>query len=210
MKTTTLALAAGLIFSYSISRGDTPGVHSQSPAYTAEGHLIFPADYRDWVFLSSGLDMNYSEGGMQMSHHMLDNVFVNPAAYKSFLATGTWPDGTMLVKENRRADTEGSINKSGQFQSTEIMGIEIHVKDAAHLPDQWGFFAFGGALKPAAILPQAASCYSCHAAHGAVDRTFVQFYPTLLPIATAKGTLSEEYKHDEASRASKAAPGHGA
>src|SRR5579859_2253387 len=124
MKTTTLALAAGLIFTYSISRGDSPGVHTQSPAYTAEGHLIFPADYRSWIFLSAGLDMNYSEGGMQMSHHMLDNVFVNPAAYKSFLATGTWPDGTILVKENRRAETEGSINKSGQFETTETMGIE--------------------------------------------------------------------------------------
>jgi hypothetical protein len=27
-----------------------------------------------------------------------------------------------------------------------------------------------------------------------VDNTFVQFYPTLLPIATAKGTLSAAYK----------------
>jgi hypothetical protein len=198
MKTTTLALAAGLIFFYSTSYGDSPGVQGHNPAYTAEGHLIFPTDYREWVFLTAGLDMSYSEG-MQMPHHMLDNVFVNPAAYKSFLATGTWPDGTMLVKENRRAQTEGSINKSGQFQTTETMGIEIHVKDVGHFPDQWAFFAFGDALKPAAMIPQAA-----------VDRTFVQFYPTLLPIATAKGTLSEGYKQDESSRAKAAAPSHGA
>jgi Cytochrome P460 len=206
MKTTTLALAAGLIFCYSLSQGDSPGGQGHKPAYTAEGRLIFPTDYRDWVFLTAGLDMSYTEGMQMGSHHMLDNVFVNPAAYKSFLATGTWPDGTMLVKENRRADTEGSINKSGQFQSTEIMGIEIHVKDAGHFPDQWAFFAFGDALKPAAMIPQAASCYSCHAAHGAVDRTFVQFYPTLLPVATAKGTLSEGYRHDESSRSTKAVP----
>jgi Cytochrome P460 len=208
MKTTTLALAAGLIFLYSTSQGDSPGGHN--PAYTAEGRLIFPADYREWVFLTAGLDMSYMEGMQMGSHHMLDNVFVNPAAYKSFLATGTWPDGTMLVKENRRADTEGSINKSGQFQTTETMGIEIHVKDVGHFPDQWAFFAFGDALKPAAMIPQAAQCYSCHAAHAAVDRTFVQFYPTLLPIATAKGTLSEGYKKDESSRAKAAPPSHGA
>jgi hypothetical protein len=27
-----------------------------------------------------------------------------------------------------------------------------------------------------------------------VDTTFVQFYPTLMPIAEAKGTLSEAYR----------------
>ena len=37
------------------------------------------------------------------------------------------------------------------------------------------------------MIPTAADCYSCHAAHAAVDTTFVQFYPTLLPIAQAQG-----------------------
>ena len=86
-------------------------------------------------------------------HHMLDNVFVDPASYKMFLVTGMWPDKTMLVKENRRADTRGSINKSGKYQSTEIMGIEIHIKDTAHFPDQWAFFAFGDGLQPAVMIP---------------------------------------------------------
>jgi hypothetical protein len=31
-----------------------------------------------------------------------------------------------------------------------------------------------------------------------VDTTFVQFYPTLLPIAKKKGTLSEAFLKDEA------------
>jgi aspartate oxidase len=30
-----------------------------------------------------------------------------------------------------------------------------------------------------------------------VDTTFVQFYPTLLPLARKKGTLSKEYLKDE-------------
>ncbi len=40
-------------------------------------------------------------------------------------------------------------------------------------------------------------CYSCHEQHGAVDTTFVQFYPTLLKLAEQKGTLSEAYKKEE-------------
>jgi hypothetical protein len=31
-----------------------------------------------------------------------------------------------------------------------------------------------------------------------VDTTFVQFYPTLLPIAQKRGTLSDSYLKDEA------------
>jgi hypothetical protein len=43
------------------------------------------------------------------------------------------------------------------------------------------------------MIPTSADCYSCHADHGAVDTTFVQFYPTLLPIARSKGSLSAGY-----------------
>jgi acyl carrier protein phosphodiesterase len=45
-------------------------------------------------------------------------------------------------------------------------------------------------------MPQSASCYSCHQDHGAVDTTFVQFYPTLMPVAKEKGTLSPSYLKD--------------
>ncbi|HYU45886.1 MAG TPA: cytochrome P460, partial [Terriglobales bacterium] len=38
----------------------------------------------------------------------------------------------------------------------------------------------------------------CHEQHGAVDTTFVQFYPTLLEIAKKKGTLAQGYMKEEA------------
>ena len=43
-------------------------------------------------------------------------------------------------------------------------------------------------------------CYSCHEQHGAVDTTFVQFYPTLIELAKQKGTLSPSYKAEEAKK----------
>ncbi|HEY0802627.1 MAG TPA: cytochrome P460 family protein, partial [Steroidobacteraceae bacterium] len=135
----------------------------------------------------------------QAGHHMFDNVFVEAGAYKAFLATGTWPDKTMLVLEVRGAIDKGSINKTGHYQDTDVMGREVHVKDTAHFPDGWAFFGFDSA-KPAKMIPRTADCYSCHADHAAVDNTFVQFYPTLLPIATAKGTLSEKYKAESAGK----------
>jgi Cytochrome P460 len=133
---------------------------------------------------------------MQMGGaHMFDNVFVNPESYKAFVETGTWPDKTMLVLEQRGARSKGSINQQGNYQGTDIMGLEVHVKDKAHFPGTWAFFGFGGG-KTAKMIPLAADCYSCHAAHAAVDTTFVQFYPTLLPIATSKGTLSAPYRKE--------------
>ena len=49
------------------------------------------------------------------------------------------------------------------------------------------------------LIPGGAPCYSCHAAHAAVDTTFVQFSPTLLPIAQKKATLSAGFLKEEAS-----------
>ena len=77
------------------------------------------------------------------------------------------------------------------------MGVEVHVKDEARFPGKWAFFGFDD-NKTAKMIPLTANCYSCHSEHGAVDTTFVQFYPTLLPIAKAKGTLSASYQKETA------------
>jgi hypothetical protein len=164
---------------------------SSGPQYTSDGQLKRPDNYREWVYLSTGFDMSYSPGA-QMDHHMFDNVFVNPEAYKSFLETGTWPDKTMLVLEVRGAEGKGSINQKGNYQGTDVMGMEVHVRDTKRFQGGWAFFGFDGE-KTGKMVPYEAACYSCHAQHAAVDTTFVQFYPTLLPIAKNKGTLSAGY-----------------
>ncbi|HEY4356380.1 MAG TPA: cytochrome P460 family protein [Acidobacteriaceae bacterium] len=164
------------------------------PQFTSDGQMKLPVDYRHWIYLTTGFDMSYSAASGEPDHHMFDNVFVNPDAYEAFVKTGTWPDKTTFVLEARSAKGKGSINKRGQFQD-EVMGLEVHVKDSARFKGQWAFFSFDG-VKTSKMIPETASCYTCHAAHGAVDNTFVQFYPTLLPLAKAKGTLSESYKRD--------------
>lgn len=170
-------------------------VPSDAPAalsYTTDGQLKFPAHYREWVYLTSGLGMSYQPPakGMTMDP-MFDNVFVNPAAYKAFLATGTWPDKTVLVLEVRGSETKVSIDQRGRSQG-EVHAIEVHVRDES-LPGKWGFFEFDPGQQTAKVVPRPASCYTCHEAHGAVDTTFVQFYPTLIDLAKAKKTLSPAY-----------------
>ncbi len=135
---------------------------------------------------------------------MFDNVFVNPEAWRSFQSTGTWPDKTMLVLEVRGASSVGSINRSGHYQSTDRMGLEVHIKDtkrfpAGQYPGGWAFVSFDDGNDGSLFQPKA-DCYTCHQQHAAVDTTFVQFYPTLLPIATSKHTLSAVYLAEEAAR----------
>jgi len=170
---------------------------ANAPQYTPDARLKFPAHYREWIYLTSGIDMSYSPESGMAGHSMFDNVFVNPEAYKAFIETGTWPDKTMLVLEVRGAQTKGSINHSGHYQSSEVMGTEVHVKDEARFPGKWAFFGFEDQIS-AKMVPTEAACYSCHAEHAAVDTTFVQFYPTLLDIASKKGTLSAAYLKEKA------------
>ena len=194
-KTTTLLLIGMvLFFSVAFSQHATPS--RSAPEYTADAQLKFPEHYRDWVYLTTGFDMSYNPA-MQMGHHMFDNVFVNPEAYKAFVETGTWPDKTMLLIEARGAESKGSINQAGNYQGSDVMGVEVHVKDETRFPGKWAFFGFDGG-KTAKMIPTSASCYTCHAEHAAVDTTFVQFYPTLLPIARSKGTLSASYRKESA------------
>lgn len=173
-----------------------------APAYAANGDMLPPSNYREWIYLTSGIDMSYSPRDMEMgAMSMFDNVFVNPEAYRSFLATGTWPDKTVMILEGRQARTKGSINQSGHFQAVGVMDFEVHVKDEARFPGKWAFFDFDAPDKNGTLIPQKAPCYSCHAEHAAVDTTFVQFYPTLLPIAHAKGTLSAQFQKESAQEA---------
>ena len=182
--------------SYNPATAQAAGNNSTAPVYTADGKLVFPANYREWIYLTSGVDMSYSPNAMA-GHSMFDNVFVNPEAYRAFVATGTWPDKTLMVLEVRGAGSNASINKSGHFQTGNLMGREVHVKDESRFPGKWAFFGFDEA-DTASMVPKEAACYSCHEQHAAVDTTFVQFYPTLLPIAQQKKTLSAGYLKDEA------------
>ena len=192
----TLALGTGS----DVTLAQSPAASSSdAPRFTQDGKLEFPENYREWIYLTSGLNMSYAPRVTGLAgHDMFDNVFVNPSAYKAFLQTGTWPDQTVLVLEVRGAGSNASINKSGHFQDSDVMGREVHLKDK-RVKGGWAFYGFDE-TKPTTPFPHEMDCYSCHEQHGAVDTTFVQFYPTLIKLAEQKGTLSAGYKKDEAKK----------
>jgi Cytochrome P460 len=163
-----------------------PDLPPPMPRYTSDNQLLRPDKYREWIYLSSGLGMNYSPavGG----HEMFTNVFVPQWAYQEFLNSGKWPDRSIFVVEERGAQSKGSINKVGHFQ-TDLMGIGVEVKDG-RFPDKWAYFNFDEDTKTAKANPKAA-CWQCHEDHAAVEHSFVQFYPTLKPVAKKFGTYKQ-------------------
>ena len=154
--------------------------------YDSKGSVVAPANYRDWVFLSSGLDMTYSNPPPE-GQHQFDNVFVDPAAFKGFQKTGQWPDKTVMVLEVRHAAQNVSINKAGYIQA-DIAGVQLHVKDNAK--GGWAFYSVG-ANGQTSRFPDKSSCRACHESSGSVDGTFIQFYPTLIDAAKKAGTYKE-------------------
>jgi hypothetical protein len=163
-----------------------PESGSDKPQYTSDNHLLRPDNYREWTYLSSGLGMNYSP--VSSGHIMFTNVFVPQWAYAQFLESGKWPDKTIFVVEERSSETKGSINKEGHFQG-HLMGMGVEVKDAK-FPDKWAYFNFDEESKSAQANPKSA-CWQCHEDHAAVEHSFVQFYPTLKPVAKKFGTYKE-------------------
>ena len=180
------------VFMFMFAVGLSAQPAGDGPQYVEGDNLVRPANYREWVFVGSGLGLNYDQGAA--SNTTFTNVFVNPAAYRGFMSTGRWPDKSVFVLEFRASGTEAPPNTTGRFQ-TRLVGLEAEVKDS-RFPDGWAFYNFRlkADAPPADSVPplagkDVASCVECHTKSTAVERTFVQFYPTLLEVARAKGTV---------------------
>jgi hypothetical protein len=195
MKKSTFACLAAAALAAATASAD-----ELAPKFTASGELERPADYREWVYLTSGLDMFYGPAANRGSTNrppLFDNVFVTRAAYQEFRRSGTWPDKAMFILEVRRAEQAASIDNTGHSQG-DLVAIEAAVKDTQRFgadpaSNGWGYFAFDGERASAPALPTTATCYACHATNTAVDNTFVQFYPTLFDIAKRLGTVKASY-----------------
>jgi len=162
------------------------GVTDVGPAYGSDGALQLPADYRTWVFVGSSLGLSYAEGAPGME--MFEETLMEPTAYRHFVATGTFREGTMLALILHGVGDAVLPARRGRF-GADIHGVEMEVKDSSHRPEGWAYYAFDGmrgSIQTTAQANPKASCYSCHAEHAARDNVFLQFYPLLAEAAHIK------------------------
>jgi uncharacterized protein (TIGR03067 family) len=153
------------------------------PAAKFEGKdtLLRPEGYREWVFVGSSLGLRYEEGKKQPERLEYKNVYIDPAAYRAYKATGVFPQGTVLVLETATREEKNEPGLQGSFQK-ELTGLSAAVKDRDRFPDGWAYFSFSdgpGKTKDRARAAKKAACYDCHRQKGAEDNVFTQFYPVL-------------------------------
>ena len=158
---------------------------------TSTASCSCPTDYREWIYVTSGLDMSYSRrparpphvrqrvrepgglAGLQAHRHVAgqdDDGARDPRRPHQGL------DQQARLLPGRRPDGRGGA-RQGHRALRRRLGL-LHVR---------------GHRQAGREIPRDVDCYCCHRRTRAVDTTFVQFYPTMLAIAKAKGTFAAAY-----------------
>jgi Cytochrome P460 len=112
---------------------------------------------------------------------------MEPTAYKHFVETRTFREGTMLALLLHGTGENVLPARRGRFAS-DVHGVEMAVKDSAHRPEGWAYYDFGGmtGIQKTAQAASKDSCYSCHVQHAKRDNVFLQFYGLLAEAANVK------------------------
>jgi hypothetical protein len=102
--TATAAIASGVIVttvlvqSLSTTSAQTETKSRYLPEYTADGDLILPKNFHEWVYVGSPLTPNALNGG-KAGFPEFHNVYIEPGSYEIYKKTYTFPEGTILFKE---------------------------------------------------------------------------------------------------------------
>jgi len=170
--------------------GPVAQAQGSTAVFTSDGKLKLPTGYRRWVFVGAPLTPNGLNNGMANFpeyHH----VYVEAKNVDAYLKTGSFPEGTVFVKELTRvldpSFPDGSNTQpSGRgFFNGAYNCMDVTVKDSKRFSktNGWGFFTFGHHPEPCdavAAEKLVTECAFCHIANVAkTDMTWIQFYPML-------------------------------
>lgn len=184
-----LGIFVGACAANSIVASNAQDGSSWRPKWTADGQLKLPQGYREWVYLGSPLTPNALNDGAAgfPEYH---NVYMQPEAYRIYVETGKFPEGTIMLKELQLTkpgqNEDGSrleVSGRGYFPGP-FNGIDIAVKDSGRFANSngWGYFNFGHHAPPYAQTAGAApveACAQCHIDNATKDMVFSTFYAIL-------------------------------
>jgi hypothetical protein len=171
----------------STAAADTQGAR-YLPEYAANGDLLLPKNFNEWIYLGSPLTPHGLNGG-KAGFPEYHNVYIEPGSYRIYKQTGAFPEGTIMFKELQLVAEpqypDGSRDEtSGRgFFPGALNGADVSVKDSTRFAETngWGFFNFNHGepkLAQAAQRPEG-ECAFCHTANAKDDMVFTQFYRLL-------------------------------
>jgi hypothetical protein len=187
--TVGLGLVAATVFLIS-TRTVAAQTQQSAAVFDSSGNMKLPTGFRKWVFVGAPLTpngLNNGKAGFPEYHH----VYVEQKNVDAYLKTGSFPEGTVIIKELTRVLSptfpDGSRTEpSGRgFFNGVYNGIDANVKDSTRFAktNGWGFFTFGHHPLPydkTSAEKPVTECAGCHIANvAATDMTWIQFYPIL-------------------------------
>jgi len=171
--------------------------------FDSDGKLKLPNfSFRRWVLVGTPLTpeglnngkYNCNADGTNCTRSNFPeyhNVYIEEKNVDAYLKTGSFPEGTVIVKELTRVlkptfpDSSRTEPSGRGYFNGEFNGIDLTVKDSKRFAktNGWGFFTFGHHPLPYAATAAESSvteCAGCHIANVAsTDMTWIQFYPIL-------------------------------
>ncbi|HAV1831796.1 TPA: cytochrome P460 family protein [Enterobacter hormaechei subsp. steigerwaltii] len=158
--------------------------------FSPDGAVVLPKDFHHWVHVGTFI----KEDGINIFDNskitapLIGNTYIEPSAWKYYMSTGKWADGSQIVKEFTEAQAgDNCDNKTTHLCKTPIgagifqnnyAGFGFMIKDKARFPTaagNWGFFTSGHLTPPypeTAKVEDIGKCSACHIAH-ASDQDYV-------------------------------------
>ena len=179
--TMVLALAAGTAFAGEFATR-THG------AVTGNGDIHVPdADFRQsWPVLGSWTVLGQEDSDGLMAGGGMHVVYTQPGVIETYLETGSFPDGAVLVKELFSIETD--VMTTGTVaRAHEVEGWFVMVKDTKGRfegnplwGDGWGWAFFGADDRETTTsVSYQDDCLACHVPAQETDWVYTQGYPVL-------------------------------
>jgi hypothetical protein len=179
-----LALLA-MLWAANAVAGDVADWSARTPVEAEPALQVPAADYRrEWVELGTYtvLADNPADGAKKMHF-----VYTERKNLEAYLKSGSFPDGTVLVKDVYAGKTgpftTGMVSYAGDFLGRFVLLRDSTNANAGSSPrfgDGWGWAYYEGTeTKMTVTTSYKADCLGCHEPARATDFVYVQGYPML-------------------------------
>lgn len=148
---------------------------------SASGDISLPTDFDTWPTLGS-----WSTADAEGVTNGMHQVYASPGTIEGYRQTGAFPDGAMLVKEVRGADTAALTTGAASYATDEQVWF-VMVKDGqgpfTNNPlwgNGWGWALFEAGDRTIQTAQNfEIDCLSCHIPAQDSDWVYVDAYPVL-------------------------------
>ncbi|MGR7483673.1 cytochrome P460 family protein [Klebsiella aerogenes] len=187
--TLAVMLQASTVFAADMAMASTTGNQIARAQFLQNDTVKLPTDFHHWVHVGTFV----VESGINIFDNskivapLFANTYIEPSAYRHYMETGKWADGSQIVKEFTAAQNGSNCDKVSHVCKTSLgnavyqesyTGFGYMIKDKKHFPKEagnWAYFTSGNVKPPYPETAKAeplGKCAACHITH-ASDQDYV-------------------------------------